>query len=715
MKIVIPEFPQLPARIKRLGELSYNLWWSWHPEARALFRRLDRSLWRRTQHNPVKMLHHISPLILGLRAEDPEFLSLFDATIARFDSYMNPRETWFSRTCRDMTDTQVAYFCAEFAVHNSIPIYSGGLGLLAGDTCKEVSDLGIPFVGIGSYYPEGYFHQRIKADGWQEAHYQYLNTETAPLLPVLNDDDSRLLVSVPLGSRRIRLAVWKVQVGRVPIYLMDTDITENDPWDRDLSMRLYIGDPYLRLRQEIVLGIGGLRVLRGLGYDPSVVHLNEGHAAFAGLELLREKMAEGMGFKEAVESVRRQMVFTTHTPVKAGHDEFSFHMMEELFSGYWEQLKLSREQFLALGQASPDSQSFSMTLLALRLSESANAVSRRHGQVSREIWHFLWPEKKPEEVPIIHITNGVHTPTWADPNMVALFQRYLGEDWWERHDDPNLWDRIFDVPDEEFWSAHMWLKRRLLEFMAERCRRRWVEAGATPGEIVALGALLDPDALTIGFARRFATYKRAGLILHDRERLKRILHNPWRPVQVVFAGKAHPDDEPGKYLVQQVFQSCSAPEFGGRLAFIEEYDKHVAHHLVTGVDVWLNNPRPPQEASGTSGQKASLNGVPNCSVLDGWWYEGFNGHNGWAIQDGAGGDDGETANSLYEVIEQEIVPVFFDRDRNGVPGNWVRIMKEAIRSTAAAFSARRMMKEYLQRMYLTRSPAYSPLGREASR
>lgn len=699
MKVELPRFENLPDRISRLGELAYNLWWSWESQARALFRRLDLTLWRTTNHNPIRMLQEMSSEAFRKAIGQEGFLEHYDSIIERFDQYMTGRSSWFAHTHPEAAQCEIGYFCAEFGLHNSLPIYSGGLGLLAGDTCKEASDLGIPFVAIGYHYPEGYFYQRIESDGRQEATYRYLDPDKAPILPVINTDGSRFVLPVPVAEREVKVSVWKVQAGRVPIYLMDTCIEENDPWDRDVSARLYGGDHSVRLRQEIILGMGGLRVLRALGHSPSVLHLNEGHAAFASLQLLDEFVCRGLDFDQAVNEVRRRVVFTTHTPVKAGHDEFSFQMMEEFFRPYWERLGISRERLLSLGKA-PDGDSFVMTVLALRTASRANGVSAKHGEVSREMWQQLWPERLSEEVPIRSITNGVHVPTWVPPEIARLYERYLGADWLDRHDDQRLWERVGEIPDEELWNAHQALKSRLLRLAQERARDRWIGDGVSPGQLVAFGALLDPEVLTIGFARRFATYKRGNLILRDRERLKRILHNPWRPVQIIFSGKAHPADEPGKYVLQEVFQACTSHEMAGRIVFIEEYNKHVAHHLIQGCDVWLNNPLPPLEASGTSGQKASLNGMPNCSVLDGWWGEGYNGRNGWAISPETGLDDEATANAIYELIENQIAPLYYRRGLDGLPRDWLRVMKEAIRSLAAPFSARRMMKEYVESMYL---------------
>lgn len=698
MKTEIPEFPQLPARIGGLADLSHNLWWSWNRDAREVFRQLDHTLWRHTHHNPVQMLNIIASERLKWGEQDARFLKLYDDVLARFHEYMSSAETWFSGSPSGANQQPVAYFCAEFAVHSSIPIYSGGLGLLAADMCKEASDLAIPFIGLGLFYPQGYFRQKIEADGRQTALYEPVEVRKTPLLPVLDHDGSRLLVPVRMAEQALQVAIWKLQVGRVPIYLMDASTPENHLPDSDPFMRLYEGEPHFRLRQEIILGIGGVRVLRALGYDPAIFHLNEGHAAFAGFELLRETVESAGSIEEAIKMVKEKVVFTTHTPVHTGHDEFPTGMVEDALKGFWSEIESRRDQLIPLGQ-DPHTGNLSMTILALRLAGATNGVSQKHAQVSQGMWHFLWPEKEAAEVPIIPITNGVHTPTWIAPELARLYDRYLGLEWLEQHDDPSIWERALEIPDEKMWETHLLLKLKLLSFVRERVRRHWVEEGVSAAQLLAFGGLLNPEALTLGFARRFATYKRATLILSDPERLKRILHNPWKPVQIIFAGKAHPRDEPGQKQLKQIFEACSSLEFQGRMAFIEEYDKHVSHHLVPGVDVWLNNPRPPQEASGTSGQKAALNGVPNCSVLDGWWMEGYNGSNGWAVDENQDGNEAETAAQIYDLLEKQIVPTYYERDPDGIPRKWVRIMKEAIRSTAPNFSARRMLKEYAEKLY----------------
>jgi starch phosphorylase len=703
----------LPPRINRLMELAYNLWWSWHPEARELFATIDRTLWELTHNNPVKLLREISPTHLQVLAQDPSFLRRYDAVMIAFDAAMTRRDTWFSNTLPDLAGATIAYFSAEFGIHSSLPIYGGGLGILAGDHCKEASDLGVPLVGVGFMYPLGYFHQRLSFDGRQEAVYEYLDPAAAPLTPALTPEGKRCMVAVPIDTREIHVTVWHVRVGRVTLYLMDTDVPENAPWDRELSARLYGGNQETRILQEIILGIGGVRVLRALGITPQVWHLNEGHAAFVLVERLREFVEAGMPFPEAVAAVQHSTVFTTHTPVAAGHDAFPFDLVEKHLHNYWSQLGLSRDQFLGLGHhREPWGEVFHMTVLALRLAGRRNGVSKVHGEVSRRMWQRLWPDTPVEQVPISAITNGVHTPTWVAPELNRLYNKYLGPDWVQYHDNPTLWQRIYDIPDEELWWVHMRLKYKLMSFIRERARHLWRDERRDPVQVIASGALLDPDALTIGFARRFATYKRAALLLHDLARLKAILQDQWRPVQIIFAGKAHPADEPGKHLIHQVYSLTKEHDLAGQIAFVEDYDMHVAKFLVQGVDVWLNNPIPPLEASGTSGQKAALNGVPNLSIADGWWYEAYNGGNGWTIQAAAsdleeGKRDALEAASLYQLLEEEIVPLYYQRDSDGIPRGWVRVVKEAICSIAPRFSARRMVKEYVERFYV-------PAAREAS-
>ncbi len=695
----------LPKRIGRLNELAYNLWWSWHEEARDMFKALDRFLWKSTGHNPVKLLQQIEPCRLVAASENPDFLRKYDSVIHCFDSDIAGANTWFNKEHQHLIQHLIAYFSPEFAIHNSLPLYAGGLGILAGDYCKEASDLGIPLVGIGFMYPQGYFHQRISSDGWQEEIHQQLNFNEAPVTQVITSDGKILGVEVPLDTRAVHVAVWQVNVGRVRLYLLDTDLQHNSPLDRQLSACLYAGDREIRLQQEIVLGIGGVRVLRELGISPTVWHANEGHVSFMMLERIRELIEKGMDFDEAVNKVRATTAFTTHTPVPAGNDTFSIDLMQKYFHCYWESSRLCRDAFLELG-IQGDNTVFNMTVFSLRMANYRNGVSKLHGGVCRQLWHSLWPDIKEEKVPISSVTNGIHVPTWIAPKMSQIFGKYLGSNWLENHDDPALWERVLDIPDVEIWAARKWLKNKLISCMQDRARKRWCEDHAKSVQALAMGGLFDSEVLTIGFCRRFTEYKRAGLILYDIDRLKRLLHRDLRPIQIIFAGKAHPNDVEGKHLIREVYNMATDPQFGCRMAFVEEYDLHLARYLTQGVDVWLNTPRSLQEASGTSGMKAALNGVPHLSIPDGWWYEGYNGANGWAIQnDGQSAispsDDKAAADRLYSLLEEKIIPIYYERDINGIPHKWIQTIKETMRSNAPLFSARRMLKEYVEQMYLS--------------
>ena len=700
-------FPTIPQRIGRLHELAYNLWWTWNAAAQALYASIDPALWERTEHNAVQMLLQAQPERLAALAADGDFVARYDMVLREFDAYMHPDETWFSRTHPQDRNRITAYFSAEFGLHESLPIYSGGLGILSGDHCKEASDLGLPFVGVGFLYPQGYFRQRITRDGRQEAIYEKLHFSEAAAQPAIDPNGNEVVISVDLPGRKVYAKVWRIQVGRIPLYLMDTDVEPNGPADRTLSARLYGGDHEMRIAQEIVLGIGGVRALRALRIDALVWHMNEGHSAFLNLERCRE-LVHGLGvpFAVAREIAAANSVFTTHTPVAAGNDVFSYDLIDRYFGEYWPQLGLERDVFHDLARQDVSwGSAFSMTILALRLSAQHNGVSRLHGDVSRRMWHFLWPDAEVDEVPIGSITNGVHTATWLAPRLDALYRRHLGASWYEHLDDPTLWARIDDVPDGELWEVHNELKGELIEYARKRLARQRLRVGEGHSAIAATRDVLSPNALTLGFARRFATYKRATLIFRDPERLARLLNDPERPVQIVFAGKAHPADQPGQDFIRQVYEYSRDPRFAGKVVFLEDYDIDMARHLVSGCDVWLNNPIRPHEASGTSGQKASLNGLPNCSILDGWWEEGYNGHNGWAIgerreyADDATRDEAD-ATALYETLEREVVPAFFDRGLDGVPHNWVAIMKDAIRTVAPAFSMRRMVKDYVNMLYV---------------
>jgi glycogen phosphorylase len=696
----------LPRRIMRLGTLAYNLWWTWTPDAQRLYQRIDKDLWERINHNPIRFLKQVSRSRLRAMTKDRYYLDFYDRVLRAFDNYMESKNTWFKRYHPDKLNKPVAYFSTEFGLHETLPIYAGGLGVLSGDHLKAASDIGLPLVSVGFIYTLGYFTQKITEDGWQEARNVPLKFEDMPVLPVYDEEAQQLTVTVELPGRDVHARLWEIHVGRIPLYMLDSNVEENSHSDRELTSRLYTSDLDSRISQEIILGIGGVRALRSLGYNPAIWHMNEGHSAFLALERIRELVGAGRSFHDAAEKVRNSTVFTTHTPVPAGNDEFPLWLIDKYFSHFWPQLGLYRDQFIDLARHNqPWGESFSMPILALRNSQQRNAVSELHGRVSRNMWHFLWPERDIKDVPITHVTNGVHTGTWLARRLKVLYDRYLGSDWMERLDEPKTWEAIEDIPDVEFWAVRRHLKRKLVSYMRDRARDQWRKDGVHPVQVIASGVLLDPYVLTIGFARRFATYKRANLILHDLNRLLQIVNRPNMPVQIIFAGKAHPADEPGKLLIQEVYRAVKRAENGGRLVFLEDYDMNLARYLVQGVDVWLNTPRRPNEASGTSGQKAAMNGVLNFSVLDGWWLEGYNGHNGWAIGDDEEYEDYEQqdqahAESLYDILENEIVPLYYnERSADGLPGDWIALMKESIRTLAWRFSMRRMVKEYTERLY----------------
>jgi starch phosphorylase len=695
-------FPNLPERLLGLGELAENLWWSWHPEARMLFKRIDRRVWKETGHNPDKMLKSLPRETLELAAQDPDYLSEYDVIVSEFQKDRDDRECFHLEQARDPNIRPIAYFSAEYGLHRSLPFYAGGLGFLAGDHLKECSDLRVPVVAMGFMYPEGYFRQYIREDGWQEHADQMLDRDAASISRVLNDQGQQVTVKVPLIDPPIHVAVWKVEIGRVCLYLMDSDIEMNDPWNRGITARLYSGDIEQRLRQEIVLGIGGSEVIQTLGIKYSALHLNEGHPALALLEDIRDLVQTGMGFDEASERVRARTIFTTHTPVPAGHDVFPFQLMEKYFHSYWPSLGLDHDSFLRLGMHPNESHAgFNLTAFALRMSGHRNGVSQKHAEVTRRMWQSLWPDRPEDQVPIDHVTNGIHVPTWIEPKMQLLFNKYLPPEWLDKHDDPTVWGAVDQIPDEELWKTHYWLKIKLIDAIRERARIRWGQGNVSPSVILTGGSLLDPSVLTIGFARRFATYKRGDLIFYDVQRLKRLLNDRWRPIQIIFAGKAHPADDPGKRILQRVFNAARDPEMGGRVAFVEDYGEHLGQYMVHGVDVWLNNPLPPMEASGTSGMKAALNGIPSLSIMDGWWIEGFNGKNGWAFgqEEREGSRDQADAEDIYRILEEEVIPLYYKVSRNGIPHDWVEVMKESIKSNAARFSARRMVKEYIRKFY----------------
>lgn len=706
-EIEIPNHFDLPKSLNRLGELAYNLWWTWEKDCQRMYREIDFDLWEKTYHNPVKFLRQVERTRINEMQYDLHFIEKYHDIIASFDEYMAAKKTWFNETYPKKKDDIVAYLSSEFGMHETLPIYAGGLGILSGDHIKEASDLGIPMVAVGFLYTNGYFSQKITEDGWQEARYVNLKFEELPVSPVTDKKGKPLTITIDLPGRDILVRVWNIQVGRVPLYLLDSNVEGNSDADRQLTARLYSSDLDLKITQEIILGIGGVRVLRKLGYNPSSWHMNEGHSAFSSLERIRELVAEGASFDGASKIIQKNTVFTTHTPVPAGNEQFPLWLMDKYFSNLWEQLGLDRESFIDLARMQqPWGETFSMPILAIRMSAYRNGVSELHGIVARSMWQFLFEDTKVEDVPISYVTNGIHSGTWMARRLRNLFNNYFDEDWRENIDDPRIWENIKNVPDEELWEVRRHLKRKLMMYLRDRSRSKWLSDGIHPVQVVAGGALLDPYALTIGFARRFATYKRANLIFRDTERILNLINNHNRPVQIIFAGKAHPADEPGKLIIQEIYRMVKKAECGGRLVFVEDYDMNIARYLVQGVDVWLNTPRRPMEASGTSGEKAALNGVLNFSVLDGWWREGYNGKNGWAIgseKDYADPNvqDESDALSLYETLENEIIPMYYEnRTPTGIPIDWMEYMKETIRTCGPNFSMRRMVKEYTTDLYI---------------
>ncbi len=702
-----PNHFSLPRRIRRLGELVYNLWWVWNYDAQRLFARIDKDLWEQTYHNPVQFLRQVERSRLNAVVSDRYYLDSYDRVFKAFDAYIKSDDTWFKRSHPDKLNHPIAYFSTEFGLHETLPIYAGGLGVLSGDHLKEASDLGLPLVAVGFLYTRGYFSQHITEDGWQEARNVRLEFSNLPVMSIVEENGEPVTISVVLPGREVTARLWEIHVGRVPLFLLDTDVEGNSPADRELTSRLYNSDLDMRISQEIILGIGGVRALRVLGYNPSVWHMNEGHSAFMGLERAREMVAAGHPFEKAVKHVARTTIFTTHTPVPAGSDEFPLWLIDKYFSYRWPELGLEREQFIDLARHQTSwGETFAMPLLAFKFSERRNGVSELHGQVARKMWNFLWPETKVDNVPITYVTNGIHTGTWLARRLHQLFNRYLEPDWLENVDDPAIWEGVETIPDQELWAVRRHLKRKLMLYIVDRARKQWLQGQVHPVQVVASGALLDPYVLTIGFARRFATYKRANLVLRDIDRLLELINRPNMPVQIIFAGKAHPADEPGKLLIQEVYRAVKKAENGGRLVFIEDYDMNLARYLVQGVDVWLNTPRRPNEASGTSGQKAALNGVLNFSILDGWWREGYNGRNGWAIGDETDYDnpdiqDQKDAESFYEILENEIIPLYYqERSADNLPGEWIGRIKECMRTLGPQFSMRRMVKEYTNGLYL---------------
>lgn len=693
----------------KLVSLAGNLWWSWHPEVVTLFRDLDPVRWRQLDHNPIALLSEMTPEQVAERAGQMAMYTRINQAYRRMKEYLaDTRSTWGAREAGVLASKPVAYFSAEFGIHESVPVYSGGLGVLSGDHVKSASGLGVPMVAIGLFYDQGYFKQHLDREGMQQQEYLDTRVENLPMEPAVDPDGKPITISIETRDGTLLAKVWLMRVGRTKLYLLDCDVEGNSPQDRELTSRLYGGDHRTRIRQELVIGVGGVKALKAMGIEPGVYHLNEGHSGFAPLEVIRETMErDGLSFDDALRDVSQKTSFTTHTPVPAGHDRFDPALVEEHLGPLRDQLGISHEQLMGLGRVEPqnEQETFCMTVIGLKLSRRANAVSSLHGHVSRRMWAHLWPWRVEEEVPIGHITNGVHVESWLAQPMRTLYDKVLGQDWTLNVGDPEVWRKIYDVDRGELWETHNALKSRLLDFVRRRlsrqCRRRGEEEGAVEAARVAL----DPSALTIGFARRFATYKRADLFLNKIDEMADLINDANRPVQFIFSGKAHPADQGGKSFIQRIANLRNDPRFAGRIVFVEDYDINVARHLVQGVDVWLNNPRRPLEASGTSGMKVVLNGGLNCSILDGWWAEAYNGSNGFAIGSGTQHvddniTDSRDADDLLDTIRDEVIPLFYDRDKDGLPAHWIEHMVESIATLAARFSAHRMVMDYVRHCYL---------------
>lgn len=693
---------------ERLWSLGRNLWWSWDYDTTSLFRAINPSRWRQLKSNPISLLGEIPLADLEKRADESGLHGRINYAYRRQQEYLSADRTWGATHASVLRTRPVGYFSAEFGLHQSIPIYSGGLGVLAGDHIKSASDLDIPLVGVGLFYGQGYFRQRLDANGWQQEEYIESDVAALPMEVAIGKSGHPVSIQIDTRGNSIRAKVWRIKVGRCDLLLLDSNVEGNAPEDRELTSRLYGGDGRVRIRQELLLGIGGFRALRAMGITPGVLHMNEGHSGFAVLEAVRDRMQEeGLGFHEAISRVAREVVFTTHTPVPAGHDRFDSGLIEEHLGPLREQLGISQDHLMGLGRENPFNphELFCMTVLGLKLSRRANAVSALHGEVSRAMWTGLYPGRPEDEVPIGHITNGVHVPSWLAPQMARLYDRHLGTGWREHSAEPRIWEGIESIEDAELWETHLNLKSRLIEFV----RRRLLEQSAHRKESAEranqLSRVLRPDALTIGFARRFATYKRADLILANLERLATLVNDAKRPVQFVFSGKAHPRDEPGKRVLQRIALMMRDRNLGDKFVFVEDYDINVGRHMVQGVDVWLNNPRRPLEASGTSGQKVVLNGGLNLSVLDGWWAEAFDGLNGFAIGTGRTHSnidvhDSRDGEDLYRILRDEVIPLYYQRDRDGLPRGWIKRMKRTIRTLGWRFNADRMVMDYTLKCYV---------------
>lgn len=701
--------PQLPKRIEKLSEIANNLWWSWNTEFLRLFRKIDKDLWEKSGKNPIKFLKEVSQEKLETASKDLIFLHEYDKNVENFESYMESKDTWFANKYPESKKDLIAYFSAEYGLDETIPIYSGGLGILSGDHLKSASDLGIPLVAVGLLYKNGYFHQKINGNGEQETEYHDIDIHDLPIHPVKTEEGEDLIIYLKFPKRRIYLKVWQINVGRVKLYLLDSDIEKNNPEDRDVTLRLYGGDQEMRIRQEIVLGMGGVNLLtRALKLEPTIYHMNEGHSSFLILELIKNVIKEKqVSFEVARDIVSSQTVFTTHTPVPAGNDIFPISLVEKYFKDFWPRLAITREEFLKMGMKPCQDleNGFNMGILALKVAGKKNGVSKLHGAVSRELFADVWPEIAANESPIGYVTNGIHTCSWLSPNLKQLYNKYLIPYWQDKIQYDYVWEKIKNIPDEKLWEAHQARKEKLLNIVKNNVTERLRRSGYNYEDINSITSKLNPNALTIGFARRFATYKRATLIFKDLERITQILNNSDRPVQLIFAGKAHPADEQGQDLIKFIHDVSMMPQFKGKIFLLENYNIAMSRYLISGVDVWLNNPRRPMEASGTSGQKASVNGVINFSVLDGWWAEGYNQKNGWRI--GFNSDyesyevqDVTDSQNIYETLEQKIIPAYYNKEKNGISKEWLDYMKESIISTGGKYSTSRMLSDYTSQFYI---------------
>ena len=701
--------PQLPKRIEKISEISNNLWWSWNTEFLRLFQEIDRDLWEQSNKNPVKFLRHVSQDRLEKAAKDLLFLRDYDKVVDNYEAYMSSKNTWFANRYPENKNDLIAYFSAEYGLDQTIPIYSGGLGILSGDHLKSASDLGIPLVAVGLLYKDGYFNQKIDGNGQQQTEYNKLDLENMPINPVKDENGNDLIIYVKFPKRRLYLKVWSINVGRVKLYLLDSDIEKNNPEDRDVTLKLYGGDQEMRIRQEIVLGMAGVNLLvKYLHLNPTVYHMNEGHSAFLNLEIIKNIIRDKqVSFEVARDIASSKTVFTTHTPVPAGNDIFPIALVEKYFKDFWPRLGLSREEFLKLGMkpCKDLEPGFNMGILALKIAGKKNGVSKLHGAVSRELFSEVWPNILPSESPIGYVTNGIHTCSWLAPRLKELYNKYLMPYWQDNMHQENVWEKIKNIPDEKLWDVHRDRKIKLINLVKENVSQRLRREGYSYDDIYEIVSKLNPDYLTIGFARRFATYKRATLIFKDLERITQIFNNEEKPIQLIFAGKAHPADKEGQDLIKYIHQISMMPQFKGKIFLLENYNIAMSRYLVSGVDVWLNNPRRPMEASGTSGQKASVNGVINFSVLDGWWAEGYNQNNGWTIgtnQEYNSYEEQDIADSqsMYHTLEEKIIPTYYDRDKNGISKRWIQLMKNSIISTGGKYSTSRMLVDYTSKYYI---------------